>query len=63
MVGVDVAGLWCPDHLSPHGGLGAHYSPRFLVRLATASELAERELVGKWLHQQQASADSVRWIH
>ena len=55
--------LRCPNHLSPHGGLGTHYSPRFLVRLATASELAEREL-GKWLHQHNlAGADSVRWIH
>ena len=27
VVGVDV-GLWLwPDHLSPHGGLAAHYSP------------------------------------
>ena len=44
VVGVDVAGPRCPDHLSPLGGLGTHYSPRTLVRLATASELAEREL-------------------
>ena len=36
-----VAGLWWPDHLSPHRGLGAHYSP---LPCQSPASRREREL-------------------
>ena len=59
VVGVDV-GLWLwPDHLSPHGGLAAHYSPLPCQTHSHHQQQEERELGSGSISRARCALDTL----